>query len=120
MTTKYELVMYGRTMPCPFITTAKRVLEREGVPYHELFIDRDKVYETRVLEWTGFLSVPTLIIAAPGELLPYEPPAPLDKGASPRGINRGSMITEANEEELMAWLRQHHLIHPQEIKRQEV
>lgn len=107
-------------MPCPFISTAKRVLEREGVPYHELFIDKDKLYETRVLEWTGFLSVPTLVIAEVGDLLPYEPPAELAKGASPRGINRGSMITEANEEELMTWLRQHDLIHSESIKRQEV
>lgn len=120
MTAKRELVMYGRTMPCPFITTAKRVLEREGVPYHELFIDKDKTYETRVLEWTGFLSVPTLVIAEVGDLLPYEPPAALAKGTSPRGINRGSMITEANEEELMTWLRQHDLIHSESIKRQEV
>jgi glutaredoxin len=107
-------------MPCPFITTAKRVLEREAVPYHELFIDRDKTYETRVLDWTGFLSVPTLVIAEEGDLLPYEPPAPLAKGTSPRGVNRGSMITEANEEELMAWLRQHNLIQSEQIKRQEV
>jgi glutaredoxin len=105
-----ELVMYGRTSPCPFISTAKRVLDREGVPYRELFIDKDKEHEARVLMWTGFLSVPTLIIADPGETLPYEAPAFLDKGASPRGINRGSMITEANEDELMAWLRQHGLL----------
>jgi glutaredoxin len=107
-----ELVMYGRTLPCPFISTAKRVLDREGIPYRELHIDKNKVHEDRVLEWTGFLSVPTLIVARPGEELPIEPPAFLAKGASPRGINRGSMITEANEEELLKWLAQHGLHQP--------
>lgn len=105
-----ELVMYSRTTPCPYVTTARRVLDREGVPYRELFIDRDPVYEQRVIGWTGFRSVPTLIIANPGEDLPYEPPLPLPKGASPRGVNRGSMLTEATESELLAWLRQHGFI----------
>ncbi|MBX3063279.1 MAG: glutaredoxin family protein [Anaerolineae bacterium] len=107
-----ELVMYGRTTPCPFISTAKRVLDREGIPYRELYIDKNKEHEQRVLDWTGFLSVPTLIIAEAGEELPYETPLPLAKGASPRGINRGSMITEANEEELLRWLQQHGLYQP--------
>lgn len=113
MSTDKELVMYGRTMGCPFISVAKRVLEREGVPYRELLIDKDKAHEARVLNWTGFLSVPTLIIASPGETLPYEPPAHLPRGESPRGVNRGSMITEANEEELMTWLRQHGMLRGQ-------
>lgn len=105
-----ELVMYSRSWGCPFISIARRVLEREGVPYRELFIDRERTYEQRVLEWTGFLSVPTLIIAESGNDLPYEPPAPLARGASPRGIDRGSMLTEANEEELIAWLWRHGLL----------
>lgn len=109
-TTSKTLVMYSRTYGCPFISTAKRVLEREQVPYRELMIDRDPAYEKRVVEWTGFRSVPTLIVAYAGEELPYEPPAPLERGASPRGINRGSMLTEASESELMAWLRQHGFI----------
>jgi glutaredoxin len=110
MTAKRELIMYGRTLGCPFITTAKRVLEREQVPYRELLIDKDKEAAARVVAWTGFLSVPTLLIAEAGELLPYTLPDPLEQGASPRGINRGSMITEASDEELMAWLRQHALV----------
>jgi hypothetical protein len=70
-------------------------------------IDRDPVFEKRVVEWTGFRSVPTLVVANSGEELPYQPPTPLEHGASPRGINRGSMLTEASDAELMAWLRQH-------------
>jgi glutaredoxin len=106
----YELVMYSRTSPCPFVSLAKRVLEREGIAYRELFIDQDRTFENRVLEWTGFLSVPTLVIAHPGEDLPISTPAPLLPGASPRGIDRGAMLTEPAEEQLIAWLRRYDLL----------
>src|SRR5450432_2046797 len=102
--TKRELIMYGRTTPCPFISLAKRVLAQENVPYRELYIDRDKTHEERVLNWTGFLSVPTLVIAETGQDLPYEDHAPLAKGATPRGVDRGSMLTEPNDEQLLGWL----------------
>jgi glutaredoxin len=111
-----ELVMYGRTTGCPFITVAKRVLHDYAVPYRELFIDQDLPARQRVLDWTGFLSVPTLIIACPGEDLPYAQPTPLPAGESPRGINRGSMITEANIDELTAWLVQHGLVDPATVE----
>jgi glutaredoxin len=105
-----ELVMYSRTFGCPFITLAKRVLDDQGVAYREVYIDRDMEARQRVLEWTGFLSVPTLVIVPRGSELPVEAPTPLPKGTSPRGINRGCMITEPNADELAAWLRQHGLI----------
>jgi glutaredoxin len=105
-----KLVMYSRTAPCPFISIAKRVLADQKVPYEELMIDQEPLYKERVLDWTGFASVPTLIIAEPSELLPYLPPAALTEGESPRGVNRGSMITEPYENELLDWLRQHQLI----------
>jgi glutaredoxin len=107
---KKELVMYTRTSPCPFVTLAKRVLNHQHVTYRELFIDQDKAIERRVLTWTGFLSVPTLIIAREGEDLPYEEPSPLPKDSSPRGVNRGPMLTEPSEEQLLNWLRQHGLL----------
>jgi glutaredoxin len=102
-----ELVMYTRTTPCPFVSLAKRVLDAQQVPYRELYIDQEKTYEQRVLDWTGFLSVPTLIVAHAGEEMPISDPEPLPKEASPRGIDRGSMITEPGEEQLMRWLQQH-------------
>lgn len=104
------LIMYSRTSGCPFVTTAKRVLQEYAVPYREVFIDQDPIARQRVLDWVGFLSVPTLVAAPDGEILPYEAPAPLDKGISPRGINRGSMITEPYPDELTAWLKQHGFI----------
>jgi glutaredoxin len=105
-----ELVMYSRTTSCPFVTLAKRVLDDYTVPYREIYIDRDETARRRVQEWTGFLSVPTLVVAAPGEDVPYAAPAPLARGTSPRGINRGTMITEPGMDQLIRWLRQHNFI----------
>lgn len=105
--TEKTLIMYSRTFGCPFITLAKRVLNDYGVPYREIMIDKDPAAKQRVLDWTGFLSVPTLIVAAAGEDLPIEEPSPLAQGASPQGIDRGSTITEPSMDELLTWLRRH-------------
>jgi glutaredoxin len=105
-----QIVMYTRTLGCPFISVAKRVFDDYALHYREIFIDKDDTARQRVLDWTGFLSVPTIIVAQTGEDLPAETPLPLARGASPRGINRGSMITEPSSDELTRWLRQHHLI----------
>ncbi len=105
-----ELVMYSRSTSCPFVSLAKRVLNERHIAYRELFIDKDKTHEQRVLDWTGFLSVPTLIVAWQGEDIPYEEPTPLTPGTSPRGVNRGAMLTEPGAEQLVNWLRQHGFI----------
>ncbi len=104
------LIMYSRTSSCPFIMVAKRVLNDHHVAYHEVYIDQDDALRQRVLDWTGFLSVPTLIVSDNGSLLPISAPAPLDKGRSPRGVDRGSMITEPSQDELTRWLHKHGLI----------
>lgn len=105
-----HIVMYSRTSPCPFVTTAKRVLNDHALDYREIYIDKDDAARQRVLDWTGFLSVPTIIVAEAGDILPPEAPAPLAKGASPRGIDRGVMITEASYDELSRWLHKHGFI----------
>ncbi|MBN1680820.1 MAG: glutaredoxin family protein [Anaerolineae bacterium] len=104
---EYELVMYSRLSSCPFVRTAKRVLDRENIPYREIYIDEDDTAKQRVIDWTGYRAVPTIIVAHPGEDLPYEDPEPLPQGSSPRGIDRGSMITEPGELKLEKWLRKH-------------
>jgi glutaredoxin len=104
---KTHLIMYSRSFGCPFITVAKNVLSDYHVPYTEILIDKDAQAKARVIAWTGFQSVPTLVVAREGEQVPYTDVAPLDEGASPRGINRGPMITEASDDELKAWLVQH-------------
>jgi glutaredoxin len=105
-----ELIMYHRTYGCPFVTLAKQVLRDYNVSYREIFIDQDMDARERVINWTGFQSVPTLVVVRKGELLPYEEPAYLERGFTPRGINRGSMITEPNIEQLAQWLKQHGFI----------
>jgi glutaredoxin len=105
-----KIIMYSRRMGCPYISLAKRVLDDYALSYQEIFIDQDEEARARVLQWTGFLSVPTLVIANSGDNLPYEEPSPLAAGSSPRGINRGAMITEPSIDQLTGWLEQHGLI----------
>jgi glutaredoxin len=100
-----ELVMYTRTRGCPWVSLARSVLKQENVPYREVFIDQDPDARQRLLDWVGFLSVPTLIVAAPDSDFPIEAPSSLAHGTSPRGIDRGTMITEPNAEQCLAWLR---------------
>lgn len=107
---KKELVMYTRRAPCPFVTLAERVLKEHNVPYREIFIDSDPLANQRVQVWTGFQSVPTLIVAEAGQDVPYAEPESLESGASPRNINRGTMITEPSASRLEDWLRQHEFI----------
>jgi glutaredoxin len=102
-----QVVMYSRTSPCPFVSAAKKVFAEHGLHVREIHIDEDDAARARVLEWTGFLSVPTLVIADEGEITPYEAPDYLPKGDSPRGIDRGAMITEPSRDELLSWLRKH-------------
>lgn len=105
-----KLVMYSRRMGCPYISLAKRVLADYALAYDEIFIDQDDEARTRVLTWTGFLSVPTLVVSQNGSNLPFQDPEPLPTGSSPRGINRGAMITEPSIDQLTVWLEQHGFI----------
>src|SRR5512139_3662909 len=98
MPTDKELVVYARSTYCPYIAKAKRVFEQYQVPHREIMIDQSEEATKRVEGWTGFRSVPTIIVARKGEDVPYEDPAPLPAGGSPRGVDRGSMITEPYEE----------------------
>ncbi len=101
-----ELVVYGRTTYCPYLVTARTVFAKHRITTREIMIDLDADAAGRVVAWTGYRSVPTIVAAGPGQDVPYADPAPLAAGASPRGINRGAMITEPSAEELEAWLRQ--------------
>jgi len=105
-----EILVYTRSLFCPYQRRADRVFERYNLTPRSILIDQDPEAEARVIGWTGFKSVPTIVVVRPGELLPYEEPAPLEVGASPRGIDRGSMITEATEEQLVEWLLRHGFI----------
>lgn len=105
-----ELVLYSRTFGCPLTDLVKETLKQHAIPYREVFIDRDDQAKERVGAWTGFQSVPTLIVAETGADTPVAPPIPLATGHSPRGIDRGAMITEPNTDQLTLWLQKHGFI----------
>lgn len=106
----YELVMYVRTIGCPFVNLARGVLRSERVPYREINIDRVGAAKTWLLDQVGYLSVPTLVVAEEGTRIPYIPPSALPPNTSPRGIDRGTLITEPSAEQLTAWLHKHHFL----------
>lgn len=103
------IVMYGRTSFCPYQRIAERLFNKLDLTVTTIMIDKDEEAKQRVLDWTGFQAVPTIIAARPNETLPFEDPAPLTV-SSPRGVNRGSMITEPNESQLTTWLEQNRFI----------
>lgn len=107
MSTEYELVMYTRTRPCPFVSVARQALAQAGVPYREINIDLDAAARAWLLDTVHYLSVPTLVVALPGEDRPCTPPEPLREGLSPRGIDRGPVLTEPTAAELRGWLARH-------------
>ena len=110
MSSEKELVVYNRTYGCPYWSSAKRVLEQYKVPYRTIMIDQDEDAMQRVVNWTGFRSIPTMVVANKGEDLPYEEPPSLSPGQSPRGIDRGAMLTEASAGQLKGWLERHGFI----------
>jgi glutaredoxin len=110
MSTDKDLVVYSRSSFCPYVQKARRVFKRYDLTIHEIMIDQDPEALERVMSWTGYKSVPTILLANPGEFVPFEEPAPLEDGTTPRGVDRGVMITEPYEDELEAWLRKHGFI----------
>ena len=101
-----ELVMYSLSTGCPSVRVVKRVLDEHKVPYREVYVDKSEQANRRVKIWTGFASVPTLVISREGEEVPIKEPKSLEGGESPRGKNRGSMISEPNSNQLKDWLRE--------------
>jgi glutaredoxin len=95
---------------CGTSTDTQRALTEWGVPARFINIKEDRDAAARVRSWVGFESVPTVVLAEEESVLPYEPPAPLPSGSSPRGIDRGSMITEAGRPALRAWLVKNELL----------
>ena len=105
-----ELVMYVRSFYCPNVALARDVLQRYKIPCREINVDGSPQLKTRLKAWTGFHSVPTLILANPGEDVPHTDFSPIPAGQSPRGVDRGPMITEPNNKQLENWLYKHDLL----------
>ncbi len=89
---------------CSSSADTQRALNEWGVPATFVNIKEDRNAANRLRGWVGFESVPTVVLAEEGSVEPYEAPAALPTGSSPRGIDRGSIITEATRVQLRAWL----------------
>jgi glutaredoxin len=102
-----EIVMYGRRTFCAGVALARDVMDRYHVPYREINIDDDPAMAARLKTWTHGYSVPTIIIANPGEDVPYTDFLPRPTHRTIKGYDRGPMITEPNNQQLEDWLYKH-------------
>ena len=89
---------------CYNCSDVREALKSWGVTATFVDIKKDPVAAKRVRFWTGYESVPTLLLAEEGSVEPSTEPEVLGLGVSPRGVDRGSMLTEPTRGELKAWL----------------
>ena len=102
-----ELVVFGRTYPCPDLTRTQRFLKANNISYRQINIDEDEAALEFVMRWVGHRSVPTIVVARTGDVQPIADPAPLPTGRSVRSFDRGTMITEPSDDALHGFLRRH-------------
>lgn len=81
-----------------------RWVTEHTIDFVEFDIDSDDEAYRKVIAWTGHESVPTLVIASDDGIEPVEPPTALPAGRSPRGFDRGTMLTEPNPGQVAAFL----------------
>ena len=98
-----ELLFYMTTW-CPSCHAAQDALDEWGVTVRGVNIGRDREAAGRVRALTGFESVPTFVIVDGAGVDPMAPPTPLPAGRGPRGVDRGTVLTEPTNAELKAWL----------------
>ena len=114
MSEEKEIVMYTRGGFCPDVSRARRALQGWRLPYREINIRKDPQAHQRCLDWNGCLAMPVIVVARPGDVLPIEPPTPLEPGQSPRDVDRGYVISEAGKRGLRAFLTRHGFVVPSE------
>src|SRR5690349_372409 len=100
-----EIVVYASDRQVNEVEVIDHILHQYHIPHRELSIDRDPAALGRVLLWTGRRSVPTLVAADTGNDNPYQPPQPVKSWDGARGVDRGSIISEPSEIQLVSWLR---------------
>ena len=86
---------------------ARARLSELGLKCQEINMEQDLEAAQRVEGWVGFQSVPTIVVAEEGAVVPLEEPEPLPEGSSPRGVDRGYMIGEPTNDQLDAFLKKH-------------
>jgi hypothetical protein len=102
-----ELILVSQPRYTPFVALARDLLTRYKIPFREIDIQAEPAIAERLIGWVGQLSVPTLIVVATESDVPLFPPTPLDPGQSARGVDRGSLISEPNNQQLEDWLYKH-------------
>jgi glutaredoxin len=102
-----ELVVIGRSFPCPDQVRTQRFLKRNNVTYRQVNIDENEQALEILERWVGHRSVPTVVVSNPGDVHPMVEPAPVPAGRSKRSFDRGSMITEPSDEALQGFLQRH-------------
>ncbi len=105
--TDQSLIMYSRTIPCPDCERARALLTENAVPFREVMIDLDPEARSYVENLTGFRAVPTLVVTPPDASAEMHEVKPLEQGRSPRGVDRGPVITEPDMVALRRWLQKH-------------
>ena len=56
-----KIVIYSADW-CPSCVSAKRFLEEKNIPYEEINIDRQGISRSRLIELTGRLAIPTIVV----------------------------------------------------------
>jgi formylglycine-generating enzyme required for sulfatase activity/glutaredoxin len=100
---RFDLVLYGRSTFCPDLVKAQRWLAEWNVPYRQLNVDMDEQAAARLDQWLGSRTVPTFVVASTNSVDPVAPPAPADL-SNLRNTDRGSMLHEAEQDTLHAFL----------------
>ncbi len=103
---EHDLVLFGRSSFCPDLVKVKQWLHAWNVPYRQLNIDLDERAASRLDTWLGSRTVPTFVIAEYGSIDPITPPEDADL-SNLRNADRGSMLHEADEPTLRAFLVRH-------------
>ena len=56
-----KIVIYSSDW-CPSCVSAKRFLEEKNIPYEEVNIDSQGISRNRLVELTGRLAIPTIVV----------------------------------------------------------
>ena len=101
--------MYTRERTCSDQQLVRICLQEFGVQAFEINISREPDAAQMMLELTGCLSVPTLVVVDENDK-PIEPLRPIDPEISVRNVDRGSLISEPSRDGLRKFLVKHGLL----------
>ena len=107
MSTQKEIIIYSQAGYSPFTALARDLLTRYQIPFREINITSQSGQRDSLRHWSGDITLPTLVVTEPGADTPITPPLSLESGQPSRGLDRGSLISEPNNQQLENWLHKH-------------